>query len=157
MFSCLRNSVRSGICFVTFHAYFVFRLLQAIGVAKWKKFGDTTKQANINGDEVLCNKFCAASNIENFIMSPAGACIRARICSSCSSSSTWLDSKNSYVFSSRTLFSTPSSIHTHNSREKAIQPAEKPVLENKRTARTKYTLEPTKTREKEKNVWRWEE
>lgn len=78
----------------------------------------------------LRSAFIFASNIENFIMSPAGACIKACFCvsfSSASPCSTWLDSKNFYVFSSRILFFTRKpKTHTHTM---AIQPAEKPVLE----------------------------
>lgn len=137
---------RSRICFTTFQFIMLSNafcsladLLASSGRDfSTKKSSRSNNKSIINGgqDDGCCIiksfPFCfffsfCPSNLENlipfhFIMSPAGACIKARFCSmfffdssstrphsfAPSLAPTWLDSKIFYVFSSRILFSTPS-------------------------------------------------
>ena len=106
----------------------------------------------------LSSVFIFALNIETFIVSLA--CFQ---CFSLTSPSlavpnfTWLDSKNFYVFavSHFILYAKARAPFTYiQTRGKKNHPAsrKKPVLkQKKRTTRTKHT------KEKRKNVWRWEE
>lgn len=88
--ACCVLVMLSEFCLFWVHVYVssYFKQTSSFKTEKWReKF--QRHNTTINGGKwehyVLCNKFSAGSNVENFIMSPAGACIRAHFCSSCSS------------------------------------------------------------------------